>query len=37
MLKSMIQGVSVAHCELYYQGSFAIDHDLPEAAEIPEN
>jgi len=29
LLKSKVHGVSVAYCELHYEGSFVIDHDLP--------
>ena len=36
-LKSKIHRATVTHCELHYEGSCAIDEDLPEIADIREN
>ena len=37
LLKSKIHRVAVTQCELHYEGSCAIDENLLEAANIPEN
>jgi aspartate 1-decarboxylase len=37
LLKSKIHRAAVAHCELHYEGSCAIDEDLMEAANIAEH
>jgi L-aspartate-alpha-decarboxylase len=37
LLKSKIHRVTVTHCELHYEGSCAIDENLPDAANICVN
>ena len=37
LLTSKISRASVTHCELNYEGSHAIDEDLPDASTIREN
>jgi aspartate 1-decarboxylase len=37
LLKSKIHRVAVTQCELHYEGSYAIDENLLDAANIAEN
>ena len=37
LLKSKIHRAAVTHCELNYEGSCAIEEDLPDAANLGEN